>query len=239
LNFAMARAVIVGPKSAHADPGAVMLSDEAAWSALRQSDLGLLLTDHAFDPIYVNEIARRTLQYGAPPVAETAVSFRDRIRSILGAETFTPGLVPAMFLSGRRRYICRPCALSDPNDKTQSVRVAVILERYVGVPSGSPAKLLQARRRFHLSQRECETVGHLIAGVSTKDMAKAMGISPNTVKQFVRLVMSKMRVTTRSGIVSRVLAPGDYSISPTERTEDVNERASRPSGVRDEPRHDL
>jgi DNA-binding NarL/FixJ family response regulator len=31
-----------------------------------------------------------------------------------------------------------------------------------------------------------------------------MHVSPNTVKQFVRLIMSKMGVTTRPGILGRV-----------------------------------
>jgi DNA-binding NarL/FixJ family response regulator len=34
-----------------------------------------------------------------------------------------------------------------------------------------------------------------------------MGISPNTVKVFVRLVMVKMDVSTRSGIAGKIVGP--------------------------------
>jgi len=34
-----------------------------------------------------------------------------------------------------------------------------------------------------------------------------MGISPNTVKAFIRLVMVKMKVSTRSGIIGKIVGP--------------------------------
>jgi DNA-binding CsgD family transcriptional regulator len=61
-------------------------------------------------------------------------------------------------------------------------------------------------REFHLSPRECETVRYLSQGLTTKEVAHHMSVSPNTVKQFVRLIMSKMGVTTRSGIVGKLVA---------------------------------
>ena len=85
---------------------------------------------------------------------------------------------------------------------TRQPTVALVLER---LHHGS-AGLYEASRRFHLSPRERETVQRLIEGLTTKEIAVRMSVSPNTVKQFVRLVMSKMSVTTRSGIVGRVFS---------------------------------
>jgi DNA-binding CsgD family transcriptional regulator len=45
----------------------------------------------------------------------------------------------------------------------------------------------------------------LIEGMTTKEMAQALGLSPNTIKSFLRLVMAKMGVSTRSGIVGKLL----------------------------------
>ena len=45
----------------------------------------------------------------------------------------------------------------------------------------------------------------LIQGMTTKEIAGSLNLSPNTVKSFLRLVMTKMGVTTRSGIVGKVL----------------------------------
>ena len=39
-----------------------------------------------------------------------------------------------------------------------------------------------------------------------KEIAERMHVSPNTVKQFVRLIMSKMQVATRSGVLGKLLS---------------------------------
>ena len=44
-------------------------------------------------------------------------------------------------------------------------------------------------------------------GLTSKEVAIRMNISPNTVKAFLRLVMGKMGVTTRAGIVAKLLEP--------------------------------
>jgi len=58
--------------------------------------------------------------------------------------------------------------------------------------------------QFRLSQRERETMELLVRGFTSKEIAHRMRISPNTVKAFLRLIMVKMNVTTRSGLVARV-----------------------------------
>jgi DNA-binding CsgD family transcriptional regulator len=57
-----------------------------------------------------------------------------------------------------------------------------------------------------LTQREQETVKLLLQGLTSKEIAGRMGISANTVKAFVRLVMIKMGVSTRSGIAGKIVA---------------------------------
>jgi len=42
-------------------------------------------------------------------------------------------------------------------------------------------------------------------GLTNKEIADRMGISANTVKGFVRLIMLKMGTSGRSGIVAKVL----------------------------------
>ena len=43
-------------------------------------------------------------------------------------------------------------------------------------------------------------------GLSSKEIASRMSISPNTVKAFLRVIMVKMGVTSRSGVVGKILA---------------------------------
>jgi DNA-binding CsgD family transcriptional regulator len=42
--------------------------------------------------------------------------------------------------------------------------------------------------------------------MTTKEIAAAMNISPNTVKSFVRLIMTKLNVSTRPAIIGKILA---------------------------------
>ena len=58
---------------------------------------------------------------------------------------------------------------------------------------------------YHLSQREGEAVRFLIEGLTNKEIAARMGISPDTVKVFLRLAMMKMGVSSRSGIMSKFI----------------------------------
>jgi DNA-binding CsgD family transcriptional regulator len=66
----------------------------------------------------------------------------------------------------------------------------------------------QIGQDFELTKREKETVELLIQGLTSKEIATRMKISPNTVKAFLRIVMVKMGVSTRSGILGKVIGPG-------------------------------
>jgi len=49
-------------------------------------------------------------------------------------------------------------------------------------------------------------VALLLQGLGNKEMAEHMGISEHTVKAFLRTVTIKMGVSSRSGIVTEILA---------------------------------
>ena len=74
--------------------------------------------------------------------------------------------------------------------------------------SNESAKVNEISERFGLTAREQETVKYLVEGLTSKEIAQRMKISPNTVKAFLRLVMLKMNVSTRSGILGRIVGPG-------------------------------
>ena len=46
---------------------------------------------------------------------------------------------------------------------------------------------------------------YLLEGLTSKQIAERMSISTNTVKAFLRLIMIKMDVSTRSGIVGKAV----------------------------------
>ncbi len=58
---------------------------------------------------------------------------------------------------------------------------------------------------YSLTDREKEALIGVAMGLTSKELAVRMKISPNTVKAFLRLIMVKMGATTRAGIVGRLL----------------------------------
>ena len=58
-----------------------------------------------------------------------------------------------------------------------------------------------------LTPGEREFLEQLANGYAYKEIAERMKISPNTVKAFLRLVMVKMGVSTRSGIIGKIVGP--------------------------------
>lgn len=57
-----------------------------------------------------------------------------------------------------------------------------------------------------LTRRECEVLGHLARGASNKEIARAMGVSPNTVKTHVANLYAKLEVTGRGKAVDAARA---------------------------------
>jgi DNA-binding CsgD family transcriptional regulator len=61
----------------------------------------------------------------------------------------------------------------------------------------------------HLTPREQEALRGIALGLTTKELADKMNISPNTVKSFVRLIMVKLGVATRTAIMVKLLERGE------------------------------
>lgn len=106
------------------------------------------------------------------------------------------------FRSGKRTYLCRSFTLKIcGKEGTFSEAQVLLFER----KENNVATVSEACGRFGLTQREEETIHLLLQGLTSKEIAERMRISPNTVKAFLRLVMVKMGVGTRSAIVGKVL----------------------------------
>jgi DNA-binding CsgD family transcriptional regulator len=58
---------------------------------------------------------------------------------------------------------------------------------------------------FQLTTRECETVKLLLRGLTSKEIASEMSISPNTVKSFLKLAMAKVGASNRAALIARIL----------------------------------
>jgi DNA-binding CsgD family transcriptional regulator len=64
----------------------------------------------------------------------------------------------------------------------------------------------QALRYLGISGRECEVLELLADGHSNKEIARLLGISPNTVKSHVASVLAKLAATRRTQAISKARA---------------------------------
>ena len=164
---------------------------------------GLLLLNSAFDPLYANEEAVSILGYPDSQIDARCVE-KVLAKLIQSSGLKIPGTLRTAGItrikSGRRHYSCRLFPVSPLSDDRQRSVMALLIERNA-VPSG----LLTMVEEFKLTEREYQAVQHLALGLTSKEISVRMGISPNTVKAFLRLVMIKTGVTTRSGIIGKLL----------------------------------
>ncbi len=163
--------------------------------------MGFLLFDSTLRPTFVNDEAIRTLAYprhqeDIPCLEE----FLERMIQSLDLKTQdTLEKYPIKrFMSGRRRYTCRLLPVSPCGRNPQRRMMALLIER-----DPVSADLLAIASKFNLTRREYEAVQHLALGLTSKEIAARMRISPNTVKAFLRLAMIKTGVTNRSGIIGK------------------------------------
>ncbi len=163
---------------------------------------GLILLGPATAQVACNAEAVRILAYPATSVPPKRVNglIAEKLPTWAKNQTIGEGEIQNSELaSGKRRYLCSRYIL-DMHGPEPRRTMAILLER-VGSPEVTMHELCD---RFNLTVREREAVGFLVKGMTSKEIAQQMGISPNTVKSFLRLVMTKAGVSTRAGLIGRV-----------------------------------
>jgi DNA-binding CsgD family transcriptional regulator len=170
------------------------------------AETGFMLLDEYFRPVAFNPAAIQILAFPTNPerIKQLNIFLTDKIRSsLLDRHGKSEAEFVREYRSGGRRYICRAFRLDVNLSLKPGYAVALLLERH----SSCTESLSDLTHQFDLTGRESETVSLLLEGLTSKEIAKRMNISPNTVKAFLRLVMVKMAVSTRSGIVGKMVGP--------------------------------
>jgi DNA-binding CsgD family transcriptional regulator len=67
-------------------------------------------------------------------------------------------------------------------------------------------------KQFPLTAREISVAECLFKGYSTHEMAEAMGVKKQTVKEHIKHIMEKTNTTTRTGIIVALAGPPELSI---------------------------
>lgn len=174
---------------------------ERAWA---NSELGLLILDLTLRPLAFNWDAALILSYPERPVRNQKLDLRipeEILHDIRRIGSAGPIRIVTHFKAGRRSYLCQANLLDSCSENSSGPAIALLLQRQ----SSAPEAIHQVAAHFNLTGREREALEGIAMGLSSKELAKRMGISPNTVKAYLHLIMVKMGVTTRAGIVAKVL----------------------------------
>jgi DNA-binding CsgD family transcriptional regulator len=169
---------------------------------LDSSTDGFLLLDSSMSPIFINPAATQILTYpedGKNPNGLAEHVARKVSTLLLSTTPGAPAIV-SRFQSGKRLYRCRSFYVNAFSGGNTHPSLAVLFER----PRAGAISMAQLSERFNLTLREQEVAQYILQGLTSKEIAAQMKISTNTVKAFLRLIMIKMGVSTRSGIAGKV-----------------------------------
>jgi DNA-binding CsgD family transcriptional regulator len=188
------------------DPGAASKTNNG--ERFRPAITGFVLMDSSQNVVAFNSEAVKILCYpdipsNGPGLAALAAFLAGRIRSLLfnhWPDDHQSSGVTA-FKSGRRLYFCRVFDLAGGAKGCAAATLALLMER----SSAELTSISEVVRQFNLSSREREAVEYLLMGLTSKEISDRMKISVNTVKAFLRLIMVKMGVCTRSGIAGKIV----------------------------------
>jgi DNA-binding CsgD family transcriptional regulator len=166
--------------------------------------IGLVIVDASLNVVAANVHAVQILTFplSSEKARRPSILLREKISSLIPRSPQKESANVREFRSGRRTYLCRFFVLdaSVSGGLVSPARVLMLERR-----ASNTAALSEAHKRFGLTPREQETIQLLMEGLTSKEIAERMKISPSTVKAFLRLVMVKMGVSTRSGIVGKLL----------------------------------
>ena len=99
--------------------------------------------------------------------------------------------------------MCLVFALEPFSRRVQNKMTGIVLTRGSRVTEN----VRRTCEQYKLTPREREAVLLLAQGLTSKEIARRMDISAHTVKAFLHLIMLKLGVTTRSGIVGKISSP--------------------------------
>lgn len=159
-------------------------------------DEGLILLDSSLKPLALDRGAAAILNHPNQPAVPEEI-----LRVIRTCKPNELSSVKTIFHRGKSEYVCRAYLVECADGLFPETIVAIHLQK----DSYMTSAMHEAATKYNLTGREQEALEGISMGLTNKELAERMNISPNTVRAFLRLVMVKMGVTTRSGIVAKIL----------------------------------
>jgi DNA-binding CsgD family transcriptional regulator len=171
---------------------------------------GVIIADMDFRVIALNEAAHATLNKfkGHTDSPEGLPGLPEEIVKVLSAHR-KEGRESISFPvnGGNGEYSCRAFVLKPGGVSAIAPVFTLYIRREVSVTDA----VHQVGTYYNLTHREQEALMGISMGLTSKQLAKRMKISPNTVKAFLRLIMIKMGAATRAGVVGKLLEQNGVS----------------------------
>lgn len=168
------------------------------------SEVGLIIVDASLRPIAFNSEAALILNYPERPNVEQELTLRipeEVLTSIRGRAPSDLTPIVSNFRAGKRRYTCQAYVMISRSESLTGPVMALLLQRNASTIEA----VYEVANQYNLTGREREALEGISAGLTSKELAKQMNISPNTVKAYLRIIMVKMGVNSRAAIVARIL----------------------------------
>ncbi len=180
------------------------MRDEPSLPKTEATDVGLVLVDLSFKTVAMDPGAAAILALRICPggTKSTAVCLPKELLDAVGTRIPDPDRpVTTHFRMGSHDYLCRAFLLEPRNSAFPQPMLALHLRRNA-VAGGA---IREIATQYRLTTREQEVLEGISLGFDTKDLARRLNISPSTVKAFLRLIMVKLGVNTRSELFAIVL----------------------------------
>jgi DNA-binding CsgD family transcriptional regulator len=161
---------------------------------------GLVVLNMSLEPIGADEGAAAILSLPGSSGEEAILCLPDNIREALGRNHDDLFSAKMSFRIGKDVYNCRAFVMQRQSEEAEPM-MALHMQRDTSVPNA----IDMVASQYHLTDREQEVLRGIAIGLTSKETAERMNISPNTVKSFLRIIMIKMGAATRSGIVGKLL----------------------------------
>jgi DNA-binding CsgD family transcriptional regulator len=94
------------------------------------------------------------------------------------------------------------CGFGLPEQEGNKSRILITVEE---LGRRQEAMIDQAKELFRLTDREVAVVQNLLKGWTNKEIANALKVTEQTVKEHIKHIMAKTKTTTRTGILVQVL----------------------------------
>jgi DNA-binding CsgD family transcriptional regulator len=167
--------------------------------------VGLVLMDLSLKSVAFDRGAALLLGYASKPGitginGEPCIP-KEILDMVRGRKAADLSFAKTYFRVGESEYVCRVHVMELPNRLCKEPLLALYLEKAAFVNGA----VYDVATRYHLTVREAEILRGISTGLAPKEVAKRLNISPNTVKSFLRLIMTKMGVTTRAEMFAMIL----------------------------------